>query len=85
MDARTPASKIQQAFTELAQRLGGIFHVHATADEAVWAVARAVDTAYRHSVQSVAGPAGEPPGDAGAKHPAIVQLLGSIATHSQPS
>lgn len=85
MDAKTPASKIQQAFTELTLRLGGIFHEHPTDDDVIWAIARAVDTAYRRSVQSVSSPAVDPPAPAGEKHPAITHLLGSIATNSQPS
>ncbi len=74
-----PAAEIRQAFRDLTLRLGGIAAIHCLEDEAVWALARAVDHAYQKSLHSVAPPALPEGQDTEVrKHPAITHLLSKI-------
>lgn len=77
METKTPTSEIRDAFRTLTQRLGGIFHEHEVEEEAIWAISRAVDTAFKESVQSVL-PDPAAVSHAGKAHPAVVNLLRSI-------
>jgi len=80
METNTPTNEIRDAFRTLAQRLGGISHEHRMEEDAVWAIAKAIDAAFQQSVQSVqvAGAEDAPGSTANLKHPAIANLLKSI-------
>lgn len=83
MNAAQPTTEIQAAFKDLAFQLGGIIHLHAVNDDAAWALARIVDTAYRRTLQAVTDPAQKAAPAAGLPkpHPSVRQLIQSIATH----
>lgn len=82
MNSPTPATEIQNAFRTLALQLGGIIHLHNVDDEAAWALARVVDSAFHKAVKSVSHTDGPPaPVGAHVKHPSIQHLLNSIGTN----
>ncbi len=83
MSTKTPTTEIQNAFTELTHRLGGIFHEHEVPDQAIWAISRAVDIAFSDSVLSVQPKRREKPAEHAQPHPALVSLLSSIDKHSK--
>ena len=81
MEANTPVIEIRDAFLKLTQRLGGIFYEHKIEENAIWAIAKAVDAAFQQSVRSVKTVQSDAGQNAETlKHPAIVNLLKNIET-----